>query len=451
MDLSTDFNMNSFSYFSYENDIFAIPSGVDRKNSDPSLDGDMELHPLSFLDPSLVEQSIPEFSSAENLLPITPNSKDQDNLFSFRACPSSKYRILNSTDIPRAIGISAQLSGMFFVAESPFDNQLLSASEVLPLTCYRRNLFKVTGAIHVPQDICSILGPDGDRETVHNLSVSISAFESFGGKSIKIISVPPKHGSKFPSAPEAIPTPIKLDMAGNSNQHVDPFPFPVRWDRLQFRTATAKNNRRSMLQQHYTITIKVMGTFRNGSKAILCEANSPPVIVRGRSPKSYENTRSASVATKKLKMQEPKRTTDELPDSVSILTAPKLEPIALFINESDFDTNPVETRLPVSLGIEKLSSSMTIESIPHAPDLCLAQKSNTSKTGTKLIDSSMYTQPKDQPRHVTSEWKASPNDVPTWSYEYFPLAIGDWTPPVEGVYVSDVLLVNENWLIPFNH
>ncbi|KIM97358.1 hypothetical protein OIDMADRAFT_169109 [Oidiodendron maius Zn] len=399
----------------------------------------MELHPLSFLDPSLVEQSIPEFSSAENLLPKTPNSKGQDNLFSFRACPSSKYRILNSTDVPRAIGISAQLSGMFFVAESPFDNQLLSASEVLPLTCYRRNLFKVTGTIYVPQDICSILGPDGDRETVHNLSVSISAFESFGGKSIKIISVPLKHGTKFPSAHETSPTSIKLDMEGNTNQHADPFPFPVRWERLQFRTATAKNNRRSMLQQHYSIAIKVMGTFRNGSKALLCEANSPPVVVRGRSPKSYENTRSAisasaSVATKKLKMQEPKRTTDELPGSVNIPTAPTLGPITLFIDESDFDTNPVETQLPVSLGIEKLSSNMAIGSMPHAPDSFLAQKSNILKPGTKFADSSRYVQPKDQPRHVTSELNASPIDGPTWSYEYFPLAIGDWTPPVEGVY-----------------
>ena len=449
MDLSTDFNMNSFSYFSYENDIFAIPSGVDRENSGPSFDGDMELRPLSFPDPSLVEQSIPEFLSAENLLPITPNSKDQDNVFSFRACSSSKYRILNSTDIPRAISISAQLSGMFFVAESPFDNQLLSASEVLPLTCYRRNLFKVTGTIYVPQDICSILGPDGDKETVHNISVSISAFENFGGKSIKIISVPPKHGTKFPFAHETSPTPIKLDMEGNTNQHADPFPFPVRWERLQFRAATAKNNRRSMLQQHYTIAIKVMGTFRNGFKAILCEANSPPVVVRGRSPKSYENTRSAisasaSVATKKLKMQESKRTTDKLPGSVSFPNAPTLEPITLFIDESDFDTNPVETRLPVSLGIDNPSSNMTIESMSHAPDSFFAPKSNISKTDIKFTDSSIYVQPKDQPRHVTSQWNASPIDIPTWSYEYFPLAIGDWTPPVEGVYVSNVLLVNEN-------
>ena len=52
--------------------------------------------------------------------------------------------------------------------------------------------------------------------------------------------------------------------------------------------ATANNGRRKELQQHFVLHLKVMGTLSNGSKIVLTEATTAPIVVRGRSPRNFQ-------------------------------------------------------------------------------------------------------------------------------------------------------------------
>lgn len=54
------------------------------------------------------------------------------------------------------------------------------------------------------------------------------------------------------------------------------------------RSATANNGRRKELQQHFVVHLKVMGTLANGSKVVLTEAATAPIVVRGRSPRNFQ-------------------------------------------------------------------------------------------------------------------------------------------------------------------
>lgn len=52
--------------------------------------------------------------------------------------------------------------------------------------------------------------------------------------------------------------------------------------------ATANNGRRKELQQHFVLHLKVMGTLANGSKVVLTESTTAPIVVRGRSPRNFQ-------------------------------------------------------------------------------------------------------------------------------------------------------------------
>lgn len=53
-------------------------------------------------------------------------------------------------------------------------------------------------------------------------------------------------------------------------------------------SATANNGRRKELQQHFILHLKVMGTLANGTKVVLTEATTAPIVVRGRSPRNFQ-------------------------------------------------------------------------------------------------------------------------------------------------------------------
>jgi hypothetical protein len=55
-----------------------------------------------------------------------------------------------------------------------------------------------------------------------------------------------------------------------------------------WRSATANNGRRKELQQHFVLHLKVTGTLSNGTKAVLTESTTAPIVVRGRSPRNFQ-------------------------------------------------------------------------------------------------------------------------------------------------------------------
>lgn len=53
-------------------------------------------------------------------------------------------------------------------------------------------------------------------------------------------------------------------------------------------SATANNGRRKELQQHFVLHLKLHGTLANGTKLVLSELTTAPIVVRGRSPRNFQ-------------------------------------------------------------------------------------------------------------------------------------------------------------------
>lgn len=241
---------------------------------------------------------------------VPPREQPQDSsidhnnkLLSF-SLPVYHFTLLDYSMRRTSLSISAQLHGMFFLAESPYTT---SPSENAPpqqgaeLTCYRRNLFQITGSVTLPRGMRYIMTDQGDRIPILAQELTVSATESVEGNPVKIISVP----WKTPAAAaansgtavednntgkvEKEPPPIPLDIMAGQDLDTDYATFPITWKRLQFRVATANNGRRKELQQHFVVRLKVVATLSTGAKISISEVQSGPVIVRGRSPRNFQS------------------------------------------------------------------------------------------------------------------------------------------------------------------
>ena len=197
------------------------------------------------------------------------------------------YHVRQST-----ASVTAQLHGMFFLAESARTGTGELVSSPPELTCYRRNLFQITGSVTLPRALQYVITESGERVSIVSQELTVSATESVEGSAVKIISVPwktPANGQ--PPAPEdkveREPSAIPLEHAANSDVDAEYSVYPIAWKRLQFRVATANNGRRRELQQHFTIRLSVVAHLANGSKVNLIDALSGNIVVRGRSPRNF--------------------------------------------------------------------------------------------------------------------------------------------------------------------
>lgn len=197
--------------------------------------------------------------------------------------------------------MSAELYGMFFVAEDVFGAE--STGRPLELTCYRRNLWQCSGQITLPRITKTVIDEQGQNHAICDYVASITAVESIEGKTTEIISIPWK-SSAAQAADEpkvaGAPPNITLDLNAGQEAGVNRVSVPVSWKRLQFKHATANNGRRKGLQQHYLVNISLFGRDENGSLFKIAEIRSGPVIVRGRSPRNFDSSKKdSSVASEK--------------------------------------------------------------------------------------------------------------------------------------------------------
>ncbi|KAF7713218.1 Transcriptional regulator PacG/VIB-1 [Penicillium ucsense] len=237
------------------------------------------------------------------------SSIDHNNKLLSFSIPVYHFTLLDYSMRRTSLSVSAQLHGMFFLAESPFTT---SPSENPPpqlgaeLTCYRRNLFQITGSVTLPRGMRYIMTDQGDRIPILAQELTVSATESVEGNPVKIISVPWKTPAAAAAAAnpgttledsipsgaakvEKEPPPIPLDIMAGQDLDTDYATFPIAWKRLQFRVATANNGRRKELQQHFVVRLKVVATLSTGAKIAISEVQSGPVIVRGRSPRNFQS------------------------------------------------------------------------------------------------------------------------------------------------------------------
>ncbi|KAI1342021.1 NDT80/PhoG like DNA-binding family protein [Xylariaceae sp. FL0016] len=214
-------------------------------------------------------------------------------LLSFRRA-QDKHTIVDQHGRMQQLELSAQLHGMFFLSEMPSSSS--DGSMLQPeLTCYRRNLFQISGSLITPRGQLSVvLAETGETVPVNNTEVTISAIESVDGHPVRLIVIPwktpPPNSPELPQTPDQEPPSLPLIPFPDDGQEADGeyAVYPIGWRRLQFRIATANNGRRKELQQHFVLHLKVMGTLANGTKVVLTESTTAPIVVRGRSPRNFQ-------------------------------------------------------------------------------------------------------------------------------------------------------------------
>ncbi|GAB0134090.1 transcription factor vibA [Epichloe bromicola] len=217
---------------------------------------------------------------------------NQDHkLLSFRRS-QDKSTVVDQRGRVQQLDLSAQLHGMFFLSEMPASTGDGAALQP-ELTCYRRNLFQISGSLVMPRGQLSV-NDANETLPVSNLEVAVSAIESVDGNPVRLIVIPwktpPPNSPEIVQGPDQEPSPLPLipfqeDGAEANGEFAV---YPIGWRRLQFRIATANNGRRKELQQHFVLHLKVFGTLPDNSKVVLSESITAPIVVRGRSPRNFQ-------------------------------------------------------------------------------------------------------------------------------------------------------------------
>lgn len=247
-------------------------------------------------------------ADAEPFNEESPSQELDNKLLGFSA-PLVKAQLVDGAGNFAESNMSAELYGMFFVAEDVFGGD--NTGRPLELTCYRRNLWQCSGQITLPRHLSHFIDEQGQQVPIIELAASITAMESIEGKSTEIISIPWKSSSaaasagttshihhedtKSPTAPPRVP----LDLSTGQELDHNRVSLPVSWKRLQFKHATANNGRRKGLQQHYVVQINLLSKTKNGDFAKIAEIQSGPVIVRGRSPRNFDSRKDVPLSSDK--------------------------------------------------------------------------------------------------------------------------------------------------------
>ncbi|EHA48692.1 hypothetical protein MCOR27_005592 [Pyricularia oryzae] len=214
-------------------------------------------------------------------------------LLSFKKV-QDKVTVVDAHGRIQQLEMTAQLHGMFFLSEGPTsspDGTIMQPE----LTCYRRNLFQISGSLTTPKSQLSVVVENGEPVPVSSTEVTVSAIESVDGHPIRLIVIPwktpPPNSPEQNPGPDSEPAPLPLIPCqddGHPDSDAEFAVYPIGWRRLQFRVATANNGRRKELQQHFILHLKVMGTLTNGDKVVMAEATTAPIVVRGRSPRNFQ-------------------------------------------------------------------------------------------------------------------------------------------------------------------
>jgi hypothetical protein len=225
-------------------------------------------------------------------VPESPSIEKGHKILQFTSPPSLNCHMLDYAARPALVSMTSQLHGMFFLAESAFPGTEISGSTIKDLTCYRRNLFQVTGSMNLSKGIRFVVLDGGKRQIpITALEATISATETVDHNPVKLICVPwksPGNGSAEDKA-EKEPESLSIDLsAGSDDPHADFIHVPIAWKRLQFRIATANNGRRKELQQHFVLHLKLVATIADGRKVEVAQIHSNSIVVRGRSPRNFQ-------------------------------------------------------------------------------------------------------------------------------------------------------------------
>ncbi|KAL7621921.1 hypothetical protein AAE478_007421 [Parahypoxylon ruwenzoriense] len=407
----------------------------------------------------------------------SPQQPD-DKLLSFSTTAVKATPLDDSLGAYSEVSMSAELYGMFFVAEDVFGGE--STGRPLELTCYRRNLWQCSGQITMPRHCSQVMNEQGRAIPIIEFYASISSIESIEGKATEIISIPwknnnPALGEKQETKVAGPPPKTALDLSGGQEVDGHRVSVPVSWKRLQFKSATANNGRRKGLQQHYVVQISLLGKMKTGGELMkIAEIQSGPVIVRGRSPRNFDSRKDVPLTGDKKAPGSAERTRTQgdanansnlktersdssqgLPypasgnaSTPSTWTTPST-PTPTYGGHGNSQAHPAKkialspnpNRPPVpSWGKDSHSGkAQTLGSHPKhsssAPSVPInLSLSEDERSPNNRSNSDSLTSPKLHRTSTSHGAGGSPIEEEEELYEYFPLSVDDWTPLVDTVY-----------------
>jgi len=433
---------------------------------------DFDSFATTFEDPfSYSTRNFEPVPAHQDVLHDEASPQELDNKLLGFSEPIMATTIIDETGNVSDLSMSAELYGMFFVAEDVFGAD--NTGRPLELTCYRRNLWQCSGHIALPRGISHLVDSKGRQVTLTDLSASITAVESIEGKATEIISIPWKSStpqtteeSKVAGPPPTLP----LDLSAGQEVDANQISLPVSWKRLQFKHATANNGRRKGLQQHYVVQISLLGRTKSGETIKIAEIRSGPVIVRGRSPRNFDSRKDVPLTgDKKLE----RRNTASSMDSSTI----KTERETLQAMKQQVSSNipqgaewaapqavPQPSQSPHPAKRLALSPTVTKPPVPGwsrdtpgSGKVAAAQVSRpsigrqASSAPINLSLSEDERSPNRSSAEVSSPQQgksyaasgqiagSSPPEEAEALYEYFPLSVDDWMPPIDAVYRPHVV------------
>ncbi|KAK0641231.1 hypothetical protein B0T16DRAFT_438959 [Cercophora newfieldiana] len=443
--------------------------------------------------------------------------QELDNkLLGFGAPIPGKAVIVDETGQLAEPAMTAELYGMFFVAEDVFGDAAHNTGRPLELTCYRRNLWQCSGQITLPRHVAHCVDDQGRQAPVVDVFASISAVESIEGKATEIISIPWKSnnpvaagGDDSKAAPGSTSPPnVPLDLSSGQELEGGNVSLSVSWKRLQFKHATANNGRRKGLQQHYVVQINLFARTKSGDVIKICEIQSGPVIVRGRSPRNFDSRKDVPLTgDKKLErrsvdtglsvggakqpqvpqqlpqqdlsqniqryhslgnLQQSDWPTTPNPFSTQNTNLPPAKKMAVSpnvprppvpswdSNNSNNSSNSGRTKFAspptkaaqAGPGILHRATSSSSATLPINLSLSEDERSpNRSSTSGDGVQSPQFVGMKSTGSAAGGQAagnqahgpNGSPLETADMLYEYFPLSLDDWMPPVDAVYRPHVV------------
>jgi hypothetical protein len=286
---SYDMDPQSFSVPSmHSRETVSLTTNLASRHSVPNLK-----RPFYATEESLLEDSGSNLYGEERRSSLTQKGSTQDNhdLLSFGQ-RTDLATLLDLNGHVQTPDIRAQIHGMFFLAEKGNGPRLRTSRAFEPeLTCYRRNLFQVSGIAPLPRFACSVVTELGESKRIVSQDVTISATESVDDNPIRLVVIPwktpPPNSPEIESVHDQEPQAIRISGFGNNEGTSSSIESSFSWPRLQFRVATANNGRRRELQQHFVLHLALNVTLVDGSRRKVCDYTTAPIIVRGRSPRNF--------------------------------------------------------------------------------------------------------------------------------------------------------------------
>lgn len=404
-----------------------------------------------------------------------------DKLLSFSPPILKASPLDDSTGAFSELNMSAELYGMFFVAEDVFGGEN-TGPRPLELTCYRRNLWQCSGQIIMPRHCTQVVNEQGRTIPIVEFHASITASESIDNKATEIISIPWKSGNSALGEGQETKTagaPPKVALDLGSAQEVDAHrvSIPVSWKRLQFKSATANNGRRKGLQQHYVVQINLLGKMKTGGELMkIAEIRSGPVIVRGRSPRNFDSRKDVQLSgdKKPVYIEKPRTQSDAATTPILKQEKPDMTASLHRYNSSgssytndwnngnslSYDNghqvqqqpqrqpqnpqkrlalSPNPSRPPVPAwssesSVNKMPSFAASSKTPSGPSIPINLSLSEDERSPNNRSNSDALQSPQLNRSSISGALGSPTEETEELYEYFPLSVDDWTPLVDTIY-----------------